>query len=503
MRRKVPPPHTLVIFGASGDLTHRKLIPSLYSLFRQELLPEEVSILGFARSDIGDEAFRDQLRRAVAGSSKAPDVDEETWGRFADRLHYLNGQYDRGEDFRRLKERLDQLAQRQGRAGNCLFYLATPPNVFPTITERLAEVGLARRGSASEPWSRIIIEKPFGYDLSSACRLNRQMRESFDEGQIFRIDHYLGKETVQNLLVLRFANAIFEPIWHQKYVDHVQMTVAETLGVAGRGGYYDGAGAIRDMVQNHMLHLLSLVAMEPPVSLEADAIRDEKVKVVRALRPIPEHCAVNGVVQAQYAPGRVDGQDVAGYRQEEGVDERSGTPTFVAFKTFVDNWRWAGVPFYLRTGKRLAERLTEISIHFRAIPQVLFNLPPTGPMKPNVLVVRIQPDEGISLQFQVKAPGPAMRIEPLRMDFSYHGAFGTSPPEAYERLILDAALGDATLFTRSDEVEAAWAFVQPVIAGCSMQDPDRLATYGPGSWGPDEASDLIEADGNHWRSGQG
>jgi glucose-6-phosphate 1-dehydrogenase len=345
----------------------------------------------------------------------------------------------------------------------------------------------------------VIIEKPFGVDLAGARQLNDCFLSSFDEKQIYRIDHYLGKETVQNILVLRFANSIFEPIWNQKYLDHVQITVAEALGTEGRGVYYEKAGAIRDMLQNHMMHLLCFVAMDPPVSLDADSIRNEKVKVLKALRPIPLQCVGDDVVRGQYARGTIAGKEVPGYHEEEGVDPHSATETFVALRAFIDNWRWSGVPFYLRTGKRLPQRITEIAIHFKSVPQVLFNRPPIGPMEPNVLILRIQPNEGISMQFQVKVPGLGMQIRPLKMEFGYAEAFGREPPEAYERLLLEAALGDSTLFTRADEVEAAWAFVAPVLEGCARLGCPLLPQYPAGSWGPPQADRLINEEGRRWR----
>ncbi len=493
------PPLTIVIFGASGDLTTRKLMPAVCSLFCEGMFDEKFQIIGYGRTEMTDEEFR----TGVIEQSELTCKREQRCGRrceeFAEHLYYQQGNYDDVEDIRALGERIGQLADQRDMPRNTLFYLATPPGVFGTLAELLHETGLSSKGQEDgKPWSRIVIEKPFGRDLRSASALNEQLQNAFDEQQIYRIDHYLGKETVQNLLVLRFANAIFEPIWNQKYVDHVQLTVAETLGVEGRGGYYEEAGAIRDMVANHMMHLLSLVAMEAPVSLTADAVRDEKVQILRALRPIPPQCARHDVVQAQYAPGEVDAETVPGYRDEDGVAEDSTTPTYVAFKAFVDNWRWAGVPFYLRHGKRLAKKVTEISIHFHEVPRVLFNLPPTGPMPPNILRIRIQPDEGISLQFQVKRPGPAMRIEPFCMDFTYDEAFGAAPPDAYERLLLDAALGDATLFTRSDEAEACWAFVNPLLEGCQQQGPERMADYPAGTWGPEEGDRLIRNDGRDW-----
>jgi len=491
----VPDPFTLVIFGASGDLTRRKLVPAVYDLWCDGLLPPEFTVIGYARSAGTDEAFRAGLRTGVEAGSRAEVLDEATWQRFASRLRYVCGPYDDPTGFRALDKRLKE-GTGQG-AANVLWYLATPPSSFPAVIASLGESGLARRGAADAPWSRIIIEKPFGRDLSGARNLNARLLTAFDERQIFRIDHYLGKETVQNILVLRFANSIFDPLWNAKYVDHVQVTVAEQVGVEGRGPYYEQAGALRDIVQNHMMHLLCLVAMEPPLALEADAVRDEKVKVLRSLRPIPPECAADGVVRGQYGGGEMGGEPVCAYRDEEGVADESLTETFVAMKLFIDNWRWAGVPFYVRTGKRMAVRMTEISIHFKPIPQVLFGAPPRGPLPPNILAVRIQPNDGISMRFQVKVPGPAMRIEPYQMDFGYAETF-TAAPQAYERLILDAALGDSTLFTRSDEVEAAWAFLDPILEGCRRCPEGCLPTYPAGSWGPAAADALIEADGRNW-----
>jgi len=488
----IPKPFTLVIFGASGDLTRRKLIPAVYRLFSEGLLPDDFRIVGFARREKTDDSFRAELRQAVEQYSRLEPHLDENWGPFARRIFYHRSTFEDAAGFQSLFERLKSLAGPEG-PGNCLFYLAAQPNSVPVIVEQLGGAGLSCEGENC--WSRIIVEKPFGRDLESARALNAQIGRAFDEHQIFRIDHYLGKETVQNILVLRFANSIFEPIWNQQYVDHVQITVSETIGLEGRGRYYEQAGALRDMVQNHMMHLLCLTAMEPPVGLDADAIRDEKVKVLEALRPIPVECLPSDLVRAHYTSGDCGGETVPGYRDEDGVDPDSTTETFVAFKALVDNRRWSGVPFYLRTGKRLPARLTDIAIHFKVGPRVLFNGRSGGPMEPNVLAIRIQPNEGISLQFQVKTPGSITSIRPLRMDFSYADAFGQGPPEAYERLLLDAALGDSTLFTRRDEVERAWAFVTPILAHCA----DRpLATYAAGSWGPAEADDLIAADGRRW-----
>jgi len=498
--RKMPDPFALVVFGASGDLTSRKLVPAVFRLFCDGLLPDGTSIVGYARSNKTDRNFRDELRKSTRATltCKGQPVDDKTWAKFASRIHYHRGSYDSPDDFTLLKRRLEALTAENGAPLNCLYYLATPPEMFGPIVLQLGRAGVAATGAGDGTWPRIVIEKPFGRDLPSARELNRRVQLVFDESQIFRIDHYLGKETVQNIMVLRFANSIFEHLWSHDYVDHVQITVAESLGVGSRGGYYDRAGALRDMVQSHMMHLLCLVAMDPPVALTPDAVRNEKVKVLAALRRIPPECAAGGVVRAQYAAGRIDDAEVRAYRRTPGVSETSGTETFVAFKADVDNWRWAGVPFYLRTGKCLPRRCTEISVHFKDVPQVLFNRPPAGPLPPNVLAIRVQPDEGISLEFQVKAPGPAMNISPLKMDFGYQESFGSPPPDAYERLLLDAAIGDATLFARCDEVEAAWRFVSPVIEGFSQDNCDKILEYPAGTWGPAEADDLIRADGHQW-----
>jgi glucose-6-phosphate 1-dehydrogenase len=445
-----------------------------------------------------DEAWRERMRDGVVTFSRAAAEEDTAWADFASRLTYVSGQYDDADDFRALADRLDRGAADGILPPNRLFYLATPPGAFADVVRSLDGSGLGRAGEGSVPWARVIIEKPFGHSLDDARALTDLVRRTFAEDQIFRIDHYLGKETVQNLLVLRFANSIFDPLWNQKYIDHVQVTVAEKEGVGTRGAYYDDSGALRDMVQNHMMHLVSLVAMEPPVSLDPDAIRDEKVKVLQALRPIPAECAAGQVVRAQYAAGTVDGESVPGYRDEDGVPDDSHTETFVALRLLIDNWRWAGVPFYLRTGKRMPVRMTEIGIHFKPVPQVLFGAEPHGPLQPNVLAIRIQPNDGITMRFQVKVPGPAMHLEPYQMDFGYAEAFREGSPDAYERLILDAALGDATRFTRSDEVEGAWAFVQPILDGCRECSTDCLPTYDAGSWGPEAADRLIRHEGRDW-----
>ncbi|MFH1731602.1 MAG: glucose-6-phosphate dehydrogenase [Planctomycetota bacterium] len=492
---KTPAPFSLVIFGASGDLTRRKLIPAVYGLFREGLLPDDFSVIGFARREKTDQSFRTELAEAAKTFVRGGSFDEAVWAEFAPKIHYHRSTFEDPDGFRLLRERLSA----NGPPGNRLFYLAAQPNSITAVVEQLRDTGLAEQDATGGSWARIVVEKPFGRDLATAQALNAKLGTAFAEDQVFRIDHYLGKETVQNLLVLRFANSIFEPIWNQKYVDHVQIAVSETMGMEGRGAYYEQAGALRDIVQNHIMHLLSLVAMEPPGSLDPDAVRDEKVKVLRALRPIPEECVPGGVVRAQYTAGTHLGGPVPGYQEEDGVAPESCTETYVAFKALIDNWRWAGVPFYIRTGKRLAARVTEISVHFKPVPQVLFNTPEPGPMQPNVLAIRIQPNEGISLRFQVKVPGPAVEIRPFQMDFGYGPAFGKEPPEAYERLLLDAALGDATLFTRGDEVAAAWRFVAPIVACCEACAPYSLPAYPAGSWGPKEADELIEADGRSWQ----
>ncbi len=490
----VPDPFVLVIFGASGDLTRRKLIPALFHLCREGLLPKKFAIVGYARSALGDTGFQELISQSIKGYADKNETGlDEHRCQFISAARYQQGKYDDKGDIQRLAERLRAISTELDIPANYLFYLSTPPEMIAPVAEQLAAAQLNHKGPA--PWARLVVEKPFGRDLTSARELNRILQRNFAEEQIFRIDHYLGKETVQNLLVLRLANSVFEPLWNNRYIDHVQITAAETLGVEGRAGYYEQAGALRDMVQNHLMHLLSLAAMEPPVSLEADAIRDEKVKVLRSLRPISPQCAMNGVIQAQYGPGEHNEQSLPGYLQENGVAADSTTETFVAFRAMIDNWRWAGVPFYLRTGKRMPVRITEIGIHFRAAPQVLFNA--QGRLPANFLAIRIQPNEGIAMGLQVKRPGLTQAIEPYLMDFGYADAFKGRLSDAYERLLLDAARGDATLFTRADEVEAAWAYVDPIIQGC--QGLKTLPQYPAGSWGPPQADALIEDEGRRWQ----
>jgi glucose-6-phosphate 1-dehydrogenase len=494
--RSVAQACTIVIFGATGDLTMRKLIPALYNIAADGEMPPGTAVVGFARREKNDEQFRTEQAETTRRFSRQS-VREDVWKRFADSLFYHQSEFHDAEGYKRLAERLDQIDEERGTAGNRLFYLAVAPDQFGAILENLKAVGLnkAREGS----WARVIVEKPFGTDLPSARELNRIVRTAFSEHQTYRIDHFLGKETAQNILVLRFANAIFEPLWNARYVDHVQITAAETLGVENRAGYYEGAGALRDMVQNHLLQLLCLVAMEAPTDLGADSIRDEKVKVVRSLRHFTQAQVGENVVRGQYSAGAINGKEVPAYRDEKNVNPQSSTETYVALRLFVDNWRWANVPFYVRVGKRLPKSGTEISVHFKKAPSVLFNKE-LSTIDQNVLVIRIQPDEGISLRMHAKMPGTSFRIEPVKMDFHYGTSFGKASPEAYERLLLDAMSGDATLFARRDEVEEAWAFIDAIEnAWEAKQSAPQLFSYPAGSWGPDEADELLAREGRTWR----
>jgi len=492
--RAVPQPCSIVIFGATGDLTHRKLIPALYNLADDGELPPAAVIIGFARRPKSDDDFRKEMEEAVRKFSRQA-VRDEIWKTFSQSLFYHQSEFGDEAGYKRLSERLSEIDKNHGTRGNRLFYLAAGPDQFEPILKHLKAAGLNQTCKGS--WARIIIEKPFGTDLASARELNRIVRNSFSEEQTYRIDHFLGKETAQNILVLRFANAIFAPLWNTHYIDHLQITAAETLGVEARAGYYETAGALRDMVQNHLLQLLCLVAMEPPTDLSADSIRDEKVKVVRSLRRwSPEDIAAN-VVRGQYTKGAIHGDPVADYRQEQNVNPDSQTETFVALRLFIDDWRWADVPVYMRVGKRLPKSATEISIHFKKAPPVLFN---KDLHDLNVLVIRIQPDEGISLRIHAKVPGTSFRIEPVKMDFHYGTSFGKASPEAYERLLLDAMSGDATLFARRDEVEEAWAYIDPIEEAWHVKkNAPELFFYPAGSWGPEAADDLLARDGRAWR----
>jgi glucose-6-phosphate 1-dehydrogenase len=492
--RAVPQPCSIVIFGATGDLTHRKLIPALYNLAADGELPPAVAVVGFARREKTDDEFRRELEEATRKFSRQT-VRDEIWKTFAQSIFYHRSDFADESGYESLAARLEKIDKERGTRGNRLFYFAVAPDQFEPILKHLKGAGLnqAREGS----WARVIVEKPFGTDLASARELNRVVRSSFAEEQTYRIDHFLGKETAQNILVLRFANAIFEPLWNTRYIDHLQITAAETLGVEGRAGYYEGAGALRDMVQNHLLQLLCLVAMEAPTDLRADSIRDEKVKVVRALRRLNAEDVANNVVRAQYQEGAINGKSVVAYRAEKNVDPKSMTESFVALRLNIDDWRWWDVPIYMRVGKRLPKSATEISVHFKNAPLVLFNKESSDE---NVLVIRIQPDEGISLRMQAKMPGTSFRIEPVKMDFHYGTSFGKASPEAYERLLLDAMSGDATLFARCDEVEEAWAFIDAIEqAWTSKPAGSELRFYPAGSWGPEAADELLARDSRAWR----
>ena len=493
------PPCILVIFGASGDLAKRKLIPAIYELAREKLLPEKFALVGYSRSPMSDDEYRKECRDAVQQFARTKPVDPNLWSRIERNASYVQGDYGSAEDHAKLAERLGQIDQQVGTAGNRLFYLSTPPNTFEPIITCLGE-RQKRQPPPPKSSQRVIIEKPFGRDLPSARALNDLLHKFFAEEQVFRIDHYLGKETVQNLMVMRFANSIFEPIWNYKYIDHVQITVSETLGVGSRGGYYDKSGALRDMVQNHIFQLMALVAMEPPVALDARSIRDEKVKVFKAIRPIRPNAVEDYVVPAQYTAGGEGKDRTDGYRKEKGVDPNSPTETFVALKFFIDNWRWSGTPFYLRTGKFLQQKLSEVVVRFRSPPLTLFQKQCDSPVYPNDLIIKVQPDEGISCRLNGKVPGGAMNIKSVALNFNYQETFHVESPEAYERLIFDAMTGDQTLFIRGDEAEAAWAVIDPIEQGLA-QSKRRPDEYTPGSWGPRRAMDLIELDGRRWLQG--
>jgi len=499
-RAQVPEPCAVVLFGATGDLAHRKLVPALFQLARGGNLPSECAIVGYARRDWADADLRAEYETTLAKSNSGDPDFRAVWDQFASRLFFAPGTFDDLEAYRKLKAALDELDRTQGTRGNRVYYLAVAPEFFATIIGRLGEAGLIYPWQQPHPWSRVVIEKPFGHDLESAHELNLDVSRVLDESQVYRIDHYLGKETVQNILALRFGNTIFEPIWDRRYVQSVQVTVAEEVGMAGgRGAYYDTAGTIRDMVQNHMVQLLSLVAMEPPVDLSADAVRNEKVKVLQALPHWRPEDVDRNVVRAQYTAGSIQGTDVPGYLEEKGVSPESTTDSFVAIRLELNNWRWAGVPFFLRTGKRLPKRATEIAIQFRRPPTELFEPESDGQSGANQLVLRIQPNEGASLTFEAKIPGSRRRLQEVRMDFRYGTAFALPPPEAYERLLLDVMLGDQSLFTRTDEVLSAWRFINDVLDAWKRPDAPPPVNYVAGSWGPEAADALIARDGTRWR----
>ena len=499
---KVPEPCVIVVFGATGDLTSRKILPAVYNLRRAGLLPAETCVLGFSRRPLTDDAFRKMARESVEANSRVK-VEDGLWDDFAAGLFYQPGHFADRASFRDLAERLEQIDAARGTQGNRLIYLATPPSAYEDIIANLGRAGLQNEGDRAG-WARIVVEKPFGHDLASAGELNDSLINVFDESQIYRIDHYLGKETVRNLLVFRFGNGIFEPLWNRRYVDHVQITVAEDLGVEGRGAFYEEAGASRDILQNHLLQLLTLVAMEPPIAFEADALRDEKTRVLRAIDTHWTEARVRAnVVRGQYTAGWIGDKRVAGYREEDEVAPDSQVETFVALKLEVQNWRWADVPFYLRTGKRMARRASEIAIQFKLPPLMLFGGSSTAP-EPNLLAMRIQPDEGIMLRFAAKVPELGLDVRSVNMDFTYGLSFARDAPEAYETLLLDAMLGDASLFTRADEVEAAWGIVTPINEIWQAWDREHeqgtaVCPYEAGTWGPEAAENLIEHDGRRWR----
>ncbi|WP_165069365.1 glucose-6-phosphate dehydrogenase [Paludisphaera rhizosphaerae] len=498
-RAQAPQPCAIVLFGATGDLAHRKLVPALYHLYHRGNLPSECAVVCFGRRDWTDEDLRREYEKSLSEEEKGDDF-KQVWPQFASRLVFVSGTFDDEDSFQRLKAKLEELDGSHGTRGNRIYYLAVAPEFFSPIIDQLGRANLVYESHQESPWSRVVIEKPFGHDLESARALSRDASRVLDESQIYRIDHYLGKETVQNILALRFGNAIFEPIWNRRHVASVQITVAEEVGMPGnRGTYYDSAGAIRDMVENHMLQLLCLVAMEAPVDLSADAVRSEKVKVLQALPHWDPKDVYEHVVRAQYTAGSIDGKEVPGYLQEKGVAPDSRTAPYVAMRLTLNNWRWADVPFFLRTGKRLPKRATEIAIQFKKPPTQLFDVEHDGPAIGNQLVLRIQPNEGASLTFEAKIPGSRRRLQEVRMDFRYGTAFAAPPPEAYERLLLDVMLGDPTLFTRTDEVENAWRFVTSILDAWQQPDAPAPVTYPAGSWGPPEADELVRRDGARWR----
>ncbi len=490
-------PCVMVIFGAAGDLTSRKLIPALYNLAKQDLLSREFAVVGISHGAMSTDDFRKWVSDGIKQyAGKDADGDIVEW--FLKRVYYITAEFDDKNAYTKLKELLEQVNRDHTTHENYFFYLATAPRFFGPIVEHLAEAGLMEE--ANQHWRRVIVEKPFGHDLDSAKTLNQQLLKVAKEKQIYRIDHYLGKETVQNILAFRFANGIFEPIWNRRYIDHVQISVAETVGVEQRGSYYDTAGALRDMVPNHMMQLISLTAMEPPVSFHADAVRDEQGKILHAIQPLSSEEVLSKTVRGQYGPGMHEGQRVPGYREESDVPYDSKTETFVAMKLLIDNWRWADVPFYLRTGKRLAAQNTHIVIQFRRAPFVLFRDTPVENLMPNQLVLHIQPEEGISLQFAAKVPGPTMRLGAVDMNFEYADYFGTQPSTGYERLLHDCMIGDATLFQRADMVEAGWCVVSPALDVWKALPPRSFPNYAAGTWGPKDADELLERDGRRWRN---
>jgi len=502
-------PCTMVIFGAMGDLTKRKLMPALYELMKAGLVDTEFAVLGVGREACdSDDVFRTRMREAIMQSDEVHGFDPELWSSLCERLHYICAELESPEDYQRIVRRLEEIeGERRTEDRNRLFYLAVPPSIFEPIVRNLSASGLAPRTPLADerPWVRVVVEKPFGRDLETALHLNQLVLSMFGEHQVFRIDHYLGKETVQNVLVLRFANSIFEPLWNRQWIHHVQITASEDVGVGTRGRYYEEAGVVRDMFQNHLLQLLALTAMEPPYTMSADAVRDEKVKVLKSVRWLTPETIPRTAVRAQYRAGPVDSRLVPGYIEEKDVDPSSTTPTFAALRLYIDNWRWNGVPFYLRSGKRMKKRVSEIAVMFRAPPHLMFGHQTREILRPNTLVMRVQPNEGVNLNFEVKVPGAAValtsevEVAPVDMDFTYDEVFGETSAPAYETLLLDIMIGEATLFTRSDEVEAAWRVVDPLIRYWDKHTPEQMPTYAAGTWGPREADELISLDNVRWR----
>lgn len=492
-------PCTVVLFGASGDLTKRKLIPALFALWQKHLLPPGFSVIGYSRTKMSHEAFRDAMKAAVLEFAEG-EFNQSAWDSFAEGLFYVAGAAQDDEAFENMGALLTKIDQERNTGGNVVYYLSTPPSLYEPI---IFQMGKFKMAKPEKGWARIVLEKPFGRDLKTARELNAKLEALFDEDQIYRVDHFLGKDTVQNVMMFRFSNGIFEPVWNHRYVDHVQITAAEALGVESRAGYYEEAGALRDMIQNHMLQLLALMAMDPPVSLESNAVRDEKTRVMRAIRPILHKEVSEFTVRGQYGAGVVNGHQVPGYRHEPGVNPESATETYAAVKFLIDNWRWAGVPFYVRSGKRMPKREAEIAIQFKRVPHLLFGRSAENQIEPNQLVLRIQPDEGITLRFNAKVPDPrgipGTAIREVNMDFLYGSSFGALFPESYERILRDAMLGDSTLFARRDMVEISWALMQPILDVWGSEKPDYFPNYEAGSWGPVASDRLLEQDGRQWR----
>jgi len=493
-----PDPCVLVIFGATGDLTARKLMPAIYNLKREGQLPSQFACVGFARREKDHDQFRSEMKEAISQHSRVKPIDETLWDTFEKQVFYHKSEFDDDAGYESFHKFLEELDQQFGTRGNRVYYLSTQPSFFPKIIEKLKAHNLIYPEGEESKFSRVIIEKPFGHDIDSALALQKDLLQHLREDQLYRIDHYLGKETVQNLLVFRFGNSIFESLWNNRYIDHVQITVAEDIGIGTRGRFYEEQGLVRDIMQNHMMQLLSLVAMEPPANLEACSIHDEKVKVLHSIRPFSQTDMESSAVRGQYGPGFVGGDQVKGYREEENVDPNSSVETYAALRFWIDNWRWSGVPFYMRGAKRLPKRCTEIAITFKDAPGVLFQ-DKCNKNEANTLAIRIQPNEGIALKINCKVPGPASPIQPVTMDFRYGSFFGLTPPEAYERLICDAIVGDLTLFTRQDEVFQSWRLLTPLLNYWAETSPKDFPNYQAGSWGPKAADDMIAKDGRAWR----